>query len=203
MYRFITVRALFSQLQRQANGVNKRYYQCNGIGVYGYRQKKVEPFKRKLPLKIDTNDVASHEQSYWVKSMFSVCLVIVLSFLIKKMERSLLFGSYKRQHIKDTKILLITSSADKQRGSYSVEFISILAEYGMCVRYIILSHGLRCAALSRDIWAQLSRLVMLSQSFDKLAKCYACHVNSVCKNGNKNGNKMAEHGHVRKHFHYK
>lgn len=47
MYRFMSERTLFSQLQRQAIGVSQRYYQCNETGVYGYHPHRVEPFKRK------------------------------------------------------------------------------------------------------------------------------------------------------------
>lgn len=47
MYRFMMEGTLFNQLQRQAISVSKRYYQCSGIGVYGYRPKKVESFERK------------------------------------------------------------------------------------------------------------------------------------------------------------
>lgn len=50
MYRFMMERAIFNRLQRQAISVSKRYYQCDGVGVYGYRPKKVEPFQRKLVL---------------------------------------------------------------------------------------------------------------------------------------------------------
>lgn len=48
MYRFMIERTIFNRLQRQAISVSKRYYQCNEVGVYGYRPKKVEPFQRKL-----------------------------------------------------------------------------------------------------------------------------------------------------------
>ncbi|XP_031631638.1 probable 2-oxoglutarate dehydrogenase E1 component DHKTD1 homolog, mitochondrial [Contarinia nasturtii] len=56
MYRFMVGRTLFKRLQCQAIGVNKRYYQCSGAGVYGFRPKKDEPFE------LDDNVLKTRQQ---------------------------------------------------------------------------------------------------------------------------------------------
>lgn len=114
MYRFMMERTFFNQLQRQAINMTKRYYQCSGIGVYGYRPKKVEPFERKShqsqpPQKspINTVDVSAmngtiffyiSHSGYSVKSP-CVCFVIRFVFSSRKLERSLLFESYVRHKL--------------------------------------------------------------------------------------------------------
>lgn len=113
MYRFMMERTFFNQLQRQAINMTKRYYQCSGIGVYGYRPKKVEPFERKShqsqpPRKspINTVDVSAVNGTVFFTSRTlaiplnrSMCVVIRFVFSSRKLERSLLFESYVRHKL--------------------------------------------------------------------------------------------------------
>lgn len=127
MYRFMMERTIFNQLQRHTTSVSKRYYQCSGIGVYGYRPKKVEPFQRKLVAQLKNQTTNS-----LIDRRFSgVFFLVANSILIKKMEHSLLFRSYTRTQSHQrywnffNRIMLISATQRARRMKQSKRFLTL------------------------------------------------------------------------------